>query len=75
MSDGWSGAEIEKCITDALYDGVKVASENIRPVYLQNKAKIDSAREWAKVNARPANKTLQNFFDVKSFQKGVRFRG
>jgi len=53
--DKWTGAEIEKFIINALYDGVGAAAKNIRPIAIQNQIKIDKAREWAKYNAIWAN--------------------
>jgi hypothetical protein len=53
--DGWTGAEIEKFVIASLYDGLEVAMANVHPIYQQNRAKIDAAREWAKDNARCAN--------------------
>lgn|SRR3990167_4636196 len=55
--DGWSGAEIEKFVIASIYDGIDEAYANIRPVYHQNRANIEKAREWARGNARPANST------------------
>jgi AAA+ superfamily predicted ATPase len=75
LTDGWSGAEIEKMIVDSLYEGVKKAAENIHPVYFQNKDVIDRARDWARVNARPANRVIQNFFDVQSFKRALDLHG
>jgi SpoVK/Ycf46/Vps4 family AAA+-type ATPase len=53
--DGWTGAEIEKFVVSSLYDGIEVAMANVHPIYQQNRAKIDAARDWAKDNARLAN--------------------
>jgi len=54
-TEGWTGAEIEKFVINSLYDGVKESAENIRPIAIQNKVKIDKAREWATNNAIRAN--------------------
>jgi len=51
----WTGAEIEKFVKNALYDGVEKACGNIRPIARQNKEKIDKARRWAEGNAIFAN--------------------
>jgi SpoVK/Ycf46/Vps4 family AAA+-type ATPase len=51
----WTGAEIEKFVKNALYDGIGKAMENIRPIAQQNREKIEKAREWAKWNAISAN--------------------
>jgi len=51
----WTGAEIEKFVKNALYDGIGKALENIRPIAQQNREKIEKAREWAKWNAISAN--------------------
>ena len=55
--DGWSGAEIEKFVIASIYDGIDEAYANIKPVYHQNRANIEKAREWARGNARAANST------------------
>ncbi len=57
--DGWTGAEIEKFVISAIYDGVDEAFANIKPIYLQNREKIEKAREWARYNARFANGSEQ----------------
>jgi SpoVK/Ycf46/Vps4 family AAA+-type ATPase len=51
----WTGAEIERFVIASLYDGAEVAMANVHPIYQQNRAKIDAARDWAKDNARLAN--------------------
>lgn len=56
---GWSGAEIEKLVVASLYEGAEKAAANIHTVYEQNQTVIDRAREWARVNARPANKAVK----------------
>ena len=53
--EGWTGAEIEKFVIASIYDGVDEAFQNIKPVYHQNREKIEKAREWARFNARLAN--------------------
>jgi len=53
--EGWTGAEIEKFVIASVYDGVDEAFANIKPLYHQNREKIEKAREWAKFNARLAN--------------------
>jgi len=58
--DGWTGAEIEKFVVASIYDGLEEAFANIKPIYCQNRDKIEKAREWAKYNARPANDNGQN---------------
>lgn len=65
--EGWTGAEIEKFVISSIYDGIEDAFSNIKPVFHQNREKIERAREWAKFNARTANgyeqditKTIQN---------------
>lgn len=52
---GWTGAEIEKCVKNSLYDGMEKAIGNIRPISLMNRDKIQKAREWARFNAIMAN--------------------
>ncbi len=54
-TSGWTGAEIEKMVKNSLFDGVEIAASNIRPIAIQNKEKIDRARDWARYNAIPAN--------------------
>jgi SpoVK/Ycf46/Vps4 family AAA+-type ATPase len=53
--DGFTGAEIEKFVIASLYDGVESAHRNIKPISRQNADKINSARDWARSNARLAN--------------------
>jgi len=53
--EGWTGAEIEKFVVASIYDGVDEAFANVKPIYYQNREKIEKAREWAKYNARLAN--------------------
>ena len=53
--EGWTGAEIERFVVASLYDGIDVAMANVHPIYQQNRAKIEAARDWAKDNARLAN--------------------
>jgi len=53
--EGWTGAEIEKFVIASIYDGVDEAFQNIKPIYHQNREKIEKAREWARFNARLAN--------------------
>jgi len=53
--EGWTGAEIEKFVVSSIYDGVDEAFANIKPIYHQNRDKIEKAREWARYNARLAN--------------------
>ena len=53
--EGWTGAEIEKFVIASLYDGAEEAFRNIKPIYKQNKEKIEKARDWAKANCRMAN--------------------
>jgi len=53
--EGWTGAEIEKFVVSSIYDGVDEAFANIKPIYHQNRDKIEKAREWARFNARLAN--------------------
>jgi len=52
---GWTGAEIEKLVKSALYDGVEVAASRIKPIAIQNRDIIQKAREWAEFNAIMAN--------------------
>jgi len=54
--ENWTGAEIEKFVISSIFDGVEEAFSNIKPIYLQNRDKIEKAREWAKFNARFASK-------------------
>jgi len=58
--EGWTGAEIEKFVISSIYDGIEDAFVNIKPIYHQNRDKIEKAREWAKFNARFANGDGQN---------------
>ncbi|MCS7135339.1 MAG: AAA family ATPase [Candidatus Aenigmarchaeota archaeon] len=53
--EGWTGAEIEKFVIASIYDGVEEAFANIKPIFYQNREKIEKAREWARHNARLAN--------------------
>ncbi|MEM4721738.1 MAG: AAA family ATPase [Candidatus Methanomethylicaceae archaeon] len=53
--EGWTGAEIEKFVIASIYDGVEDAFVNVKPIFHQNREKIEKAREWAKFNARLAN--------------------
>jgi len=53
--EGWTGAEIEKFVIACIYDGEDEAFSNIKPIYHQNREKIEKAREWARYNARLAN--------------------
>ncbi|WP_036767973.1 AAA family ATPase [Persephonella sp. KM09-Lau-8] len=54
--ENWTGAEIEKFVISSLYDGIDEALKSIKPIYLQNKEKIEKLKKWAKDNARIANK-------------------
>lgn len=67
QSDGYSGAEIEQAIIDALYDafdqGRRLATEDILcslahqvPLSQTMAESIDALREWARVRARWASK-------------------
>lgn len=58
--DGWTGAEIEKFVVASIYDGEDEAFENIKPIFQQNRDKIEAARDWAKNNARIANSNGEN---------------
>ncbi len=53
--EGWTGAEIEKFVISAIYDGPDEAFAQARPIDFQNRERIEKAREWAKFNARLAN--------------------
>ncbi|MCX7858415.1 MAG: AAA family ATPase, partial [Deltaproteobacteria bacterium] len=53
--EGWTGAEIEKFVVASIYDGIEEAFQNVKPIFHQNREKIEKAREWAKYNARLAN--------------------
>ena len=53
--EGWTGADIEKFVIASVYDGIDDAFVNIKPIFYQNRQIIESAREWAKSNARIAN--------------------
>lgn len=53
--DGWTGAEIEKFVVASIYDGRDEAFAQTKPIFHQNREKIEKAREWAKFNARLAN--------------------
>jgi SpoVK/Ycf46/Vps4 family AAA+-type ATPase len=55
-TENWTGAEIEKLCKTSLFEGNKAAYASIRPIFIQNKAKIQDTRKWAKDNARLANK-------------------
>ena len=54
--ENWTGAEIEKFVKSAIYDGEQEAMKNIKQVYYQNREVLDKAYAWAKVNARMAGK-------------------
>lgn len=56
--EGWTGAEIEKFVKASVYDGVDHSLESTKPIYHQNKDKIEKAREWAERNARIANEEV-----------------
>lgn len=53
--EGWTGAEIEKFTIASIYDGVEEAFVSVKPIFHQNREKIERAREWARYNARLAN--------------------
>ena len=53
--DNFTGAEIEKLCACSKYEGADRAKSLARTVYAQNKTLIDSMRNWANKNARPAN--------------------
>ncbi len=53
--DGWTGAEIEKFVVASIYDGTDEAFAQTKPIFYQNREKIEKAREWARFNARLAN--------------------
>ncbi len=66
--ENWTGAEIEKMVIASLYEGIEEAYQNIHPIYYQNQEIIDTARQWALANARPANTpeprpTVEEFFN------------
>lgn len=52
---GWTGAEIETWLRNSMFDGVQTAHAQIRPIAVQNAAIIEAARQWATMNAIPAN--------------------
>jgi len=54
--EGWTGAEIEKFVIASIYDGEDSALDAVHPIYQQNREIIDKLRDWAKANARCANK-------------------
>jgi AAA+ superfamily predicted ATPase len=65
--NNWSGAEIEKLVKGALYDGADIAAHNVHPIYEQNREAIDRARIWARANARPASTqegTTQTYYEA-----------
>lgn len=51
----WTGAEIERFVVDSFYDDEAEAFANVKPIYEQNRDRIDKMREWGKTNARWAN--------------------
>jgi SpoVK/Ycf46/Vps4 family AAA+-type ATPase len=55
--DNYTGAEVEKWVISAIYDGEEDAFANARPIYNQSRQQIEKCREWAKHNARLANAT------------------
>jgi hypothetical protein len=55
--DNYTGAEVEKWVISAIYDGEEDAFANARPIYNQSRQQIEKCREWAKSNARLANAT------------------
>jgi SpoVK/Ycf46/Vps4 family AAA+-type ATPase len=55
LGSEWTGAEIEKFVKNAMYDGLGVALANVRPIAQQNRERIAKAREWARYNAIAAN--------------------
>lgn len=54
-TNGFTGAEIEQLIKDALFDGIDVALTNIVPLSQTMKEDIISLRSWAQSRARFAN--------------------
>ena len=55
QTENWTGAEIEKLCKTSLFEGNQAAYESIRPIFVQNRSKIQDTRKWAKDNARIAN--------------------
>lgn len=53
--DNWSGAEIEKFVKAAMFDGLESAFANTKTVYSMNSSNIEAAREWARKNCRMAS--------------------
>jgi len=53
--EGYTGAEIEKIVKSAMYDGIDAALAQVKPISRQNKLVIDNARKWAENNAILAN--------------------
>jgi len=57
--ENWTGAEIEKFVITSVFDGIEEALSSIKPIYKQNKEAIEKLRNWARSNARIANKHPQ----------------
>ena len=57
--DCWTGAEIEKFVVAGIYDGPDEAFGRIKPIFHQNREKIERAREWASLNARQASEEAE----------------
>lgn len=58
ITDGWTGAEIEKFVSASRFDGDQDAFDSIRPIFLSNEENLKTARSWASANARPASKRV-----------------
>jgi SpoVK/Ycf46/Vps4 family AAA+-type ATPase len=80
-SDGFSGAELESCISQSLFKAfsqnrdvvtldVLSTMQSTTPLSETMKEHIDALRKWAKERAKPASKTKSNFDSaVVDFQK------
>lgn len=67
--ENWTGAEIEKMAFSSLYDGVNEAFRSVKPIYHQCQSSIERVRDWAKYNARIANrKDNDTLFKSKTVQ-------
>lgn len=55
ITDGWTGAEIEKFVSSSRFDGDQDAFNSVRPIFQTNLENLKAARAWAESNARPAS--------------------
>ena len=63
--DNFTGAEIEKWVKSAIYDGPESAFKSARPIFNQSRQAIDACRTWAKQNALTANTVEEKKIDIR----------